>query len=297
MGFFTGTSAADVVPSVGNVVGQLLANRANKKMAEYQYQKDLEMWNKSNEYNLPANQMKRLQDAGINPNMVFGGGSVSGNTVQSTTPKYQAPRLEAPKMDFNPLAGSQRMMMHQNMQQSQVQIDQAKEATKGIALENALKEASMKSKIQTFIANAKTAGEKALGLNLANKANFLNYQFNQETYGIRKALILQKYDSAAQDIMNKEFLRKMGTNRYNLDLKKFALETQKLPWVIEGMKLTNLLRGEQSGLNKRELQLQGYGTQKSDPWYIRIPTQAVGKVYDKFNKWRNNGWSGTGGSW
>lgn len=297
MGIINELSGTGIVPSVGGIAGQMLANRANRKLAEYSYQKDLEMWNRSNEYNLPANQMKRLQDAGINPNMVFGGGSVSGNTVQSAMPKYQAPRIEAPKIDFNPLGATQKMQMYQNMQQSQVQIDQTKESTKAIALENALKEATMKSKIQTFMANARSAGEKAIGLNLLNKTNFLNYQFNQDTYGTRKALLMQKYDSAAQDIMNKEFMRTMGTSRYNLDLKKFALETQKLPWIIEGMKLTNLLRGEQSGLNKRELDLQRYGTQKSDPWYIRIPSQGIGQVWDKFKNWKNNGWRGTGGSW
>ena len=32
-----------------------------------------------NEYNSPANQMLRLQQAGLNPNLVYGGGNVTGN--------------------------------------------------------------------------------------------------------------------------------------------------------------------------------------------------------------------------
>jgi len=40
----------------------------NKKLADYQYSKDLDMWNKGNLYNSPEEQMKRLKAAGLNPN-------------------------------------------------------------------------------------------------------------------------------------------------------------------------------------------------------------------------------------
>lgn len=43
-----------------------------------------EMWNKQNEYNLPINQRKRLEDAGINPNLAFGSSASSG--IASTPP-------------------------------------------------------------------------------------------------------------------------------------------------------------------------------------------------------------------
>ena len=38
-----------------------LQNQENRKLAEYQYSKDLEMWNRANEYNTPANQMQRFK--------------------------------------------------------------------------------------------------------------------------------------------------------------------------------------------------------------------------------------------
>lgn len=62
--------------------------RAQKELAEYSYNKDVEMWNKNNAYNTPSEQMKRLEAAGLNPNMVYGSGTVAGNT-SSQTPKYQ----------------------------------------------------------------------------------------------------------------------------------------------------------------------------------------------------------------
>lgn len=66
---------------------------ANKELAEYQYSKDLEMWQKANEYGSPQAQMERLKGAGLNPNMVYGSGSAAGASP-SQLPKYQAPNVQ-----------------------------------------------------------------------------------------------------------------------------------------------------------------------------------------------------------
>lgn len=70
-------------------------NTFNKEMAEYSYSKDLEMWNRQNAYNSPQAQMERLKAAGLNPNMVYGQGTVAGNT------SGQMPRYQAPTASFN----------------------------------------------------------------------------------------------------------------------------------------------------------------------------------------------------
>lgn len=68
-------------------------NKANMELAKYQYEKNLEMWNLQNEYNTPLNQRKRMEQAGFNPNLVYGHGTVA-NTA-SNAPTYQAPTLQA----------------------------------------------------------------------------------------------------------------------------------------------------------------------------------------------------------
>ena len=76
---------------IGSIVSpQYSANKQNLKLAEYQYSKDLEMWNRQNEYNSPSEQMKRFQEAGLNPNLVAGQGN-SGNASQM--PNYNAPTI------------------------------------------------------------------------------------------------------------------------------------------------------------------------------------------------------------
>lgn len=66
-------------------------NEANRQLAEYQWNKNLEMWYLQNQYNSPASQMQRYKDAGLNPNLIYGQGS-SGNAT--SLPKYNAPTMQ-----------------------------------------------------------------------------------------------------------------------------------------------------------------------------------------------------------
>lgn len=75
-----------------SLLGQWVANAGNKKLAKYAYSKDLEMWNRQNEYNSPAAQMERFKEAGLNPNMIYESGSGSSGNA-STLPRYNAPTV------------------------------------------------------------------------------------------------------------------------------------------------------------------------------------------------------------
>lgn len=68
-----------------------LTIKANKELADYQYQKNLESWKLQNEYNTPAAQMQRFKDAGLNPNLIYGQGN-AGNAQQISS--YQAPKVD-----------------------------------------------------------------------------------------------------------------------------------------------------------------------------------------------------------
>ena len=62
---------------------------------------DQAMWNKVNQYNHPLQQMQRLKDAGLNPNLIYGSspGSAVGN-AQSIAPGKQL-QAQAPQYQFN----------------------------------------------------------------------------------------------------------------------------------------------------------------------------------------------------
>lgn len=99
---------------------------ANKELAEYSYSKDLEMWERANEYNAPGAQMARLRAAGLNPNLVYGSGSAAGNTAGSL-PKYQAPNVS---YDYRaPINLGSIIGLYQDIQMKGAQIDNVRAQT------------------------------------------------------------------------------------------------------------------------------------------------------------------------
>lgn len=152
----TGTSNSNVyfqtaIQGAGNLLAEgasniarnrnlKLQNKWNKRMMDYQYSKDLEMWNRANLYNSPAEQMKRLKEAGLNPNLVYGNGSVTGNTTGSL-PHYNAPSAS---FDFRPPIPTGESLatiipMFADLKVRQAQADNIKAQTESTRLENAKK--------------------------------------------------------------------------------------------------------------------------------------------------------------
>lgn len=93
---------------------------ANMQLSEHAYAQDLDMWNKQNKYNDPSAQMLRLRNAGLNPNMVYGQGTVAGNTSGSA-PKFNAPRVE--REPTVPLNFQGAISQFQDVQQRSANID------------------------------------------------------------------------------------------------------------------------------------------------------------------------------
>lgn len=98
---------------------------ANKNLAQYQYSKDLEMWNRANEYNSPSAQMARYTAAGLNPNLIYGSGTASAGNTATSLPKYQAPTV---KYDYKPEVNLPMMLsMFQDFNIKQAQTDNLRE--------------------------------------------------------------------------------------------------------------------------------------------------------------------------
>lgn len=89
-GFAAAQGIADLAAqSLGTYYDKKSQKRAfdyNTKMAEWQNEQNIKNWQMQNEYNLPVNQMKRLADAGLNPNLVYGNGNATttAGSVHST---------------------------------------------------------------------------------------------------------------------------------------------------------------------------------------------------------------------
>lgn len=124
------SAGAGLIGGLINKIGQKKTEQRqiehNKELADYQYSKDLEMWETQNQYNKPQNQMSRLKDAGLNPNLVYGTGTVTGNT-SGQMPKYSSPTTQFKNV---PIAEPQAMLGQYNqLQQTNAQVNQLKALT------------------------------------------------------------------------------------------------------------------------------------------------------------------------
>lgn len=72
---------------------QSSANRTQIQLQREQNEWNLAQWQRENEYNLPVNQMKRLKDAGINPNLAYSNGTTLETTSASSPQSAPAPQI------------------------------------------------------------------------------------------------------------------------------------------------------------------------------------------------------------
>ena len=77
---------------------------AQKELADYQFELNKQQWNAENEYNSPGAQMQRLKSAGLNPNLVYGSGAVTGNTT-TQGPRASIPHVDRNQLKFNKMVG------------------------------------------------------------------------------------------------------------------------------------------------------------------------------------------------
>lgn len=140
------TLAASLAGAGGNTVSAGLdalttgvQNRASRKfskqMYERQYNDNIKFWQMQNEYNSPQAQMQRFQQAGLNPNLIYGRGD-SGNAGQINTPDVQPVQNRVPDFSSIGRAGealSQGILERsQNYEIRQAQLD-------GLKLDNETK--------------------------------------------------------------------------------------------------------------------------------------------------------------
>lgn len=108
-----------VASLIGGVINQRRQHKANKDLAAFQADANERYLDKQNAYNTPKNQMTRFQDAGLNPNLIYGQGS-PGN--QSTPLQYP----EIGRTNYQDMGNVMGTVNQTAMTMSQVQAIDAK---------------------------------------------------------------------------------------------------------------------------------------------------------------------------
>lgn len=132
---------AVLLSSVGTMVSSWFASRQSKKntesvnktnleLANKEFAHNKDMWQTQNIYNSPAEQMMRLKSAGLNPNLVYSGGNVTGNAA-SKAPEYNAPSMQRREVYPMDLMGNlpQMLSAYNDIKVKAAQTDNIKAAT------------------------------------------------------------------------------------------------------------------------------------------------------------------------
>lgn len=97
-----GSIPSGLAGSIGAINGAITnwqSQKFSSNMYKRQYRDNIAFWEKQNEYNLPANQMQRFRDAGLNPHLIYGQGN-AGNAGPIPTPDVTPVQFREP--DISP---------------------------------------------------------------------------------------------------------------------------------------------------------------------------------------------------
>lgn len=133
------STAGSLVSGVGNIIATHMQNKANKELAQYSFDMQRQMIQEQNEYNSPAAQMQRYKEAGLNPNLMFGGID-SGS--QNSIAKYDAPTMQRPDLPQVDLLSSMQLMLAARKNEAEIrnidaQTERYQEETQGLIMKNA----------------------------------------------------------------------------------------------------------------------------------------------------------------
>lgn len=111
--------ALGVAQIAASLWGASRQSKENRKFAEYQNLVNSQMLDKQLEYNTPKNQMLRYQDAGLNPNLIYGQGNPGNQAAPQTSADFKP-------ADWQNVATIAPFINQSLLTQSQVQATDAK---------------------------------------------------------------------------------------------------------------------------------------------------------------------------
>ena len=246
--------------------------QANWDLANLKYQKDLEQWYRENAYNAPDEQMRRLRNAGLNPNLVYGTGTVTGNTTTS------GPRFDRPDVEYNyePFqfpanAISRGIQFIQENRLKDRQIAETEERVKNLATQRDALKAKTESEIINQIYYKLRGKSAGLKYNLDQSLFKTQVDYARENLRrLRGEISLQDYKK--HSLLTKTFgdyYRGLGYKQDYESFENHGFTRGNAPWWVRFL-MNSMKKGlfdtpESAARRDRERHIQGY--YNGEPYY------------------------------
>lgn len=269
-------AAGSVIGGGIGALGQSSANRTNirlqreqnawnEKQAEKANKWNLEQWERENLYNSPQQQMQRLEQAGLNPNLMYGQGNPgSASSLKSEMPSSVAPARVNSSMQFlgNSLAPA--ISLYQDLQNRQAQLTvQQKQAAlldeeiAGKAIDNVIKGYnSQKAKEQSFYYQADAQYENARKSHTSDYWQ-AKYQREFQNLGFDMDMMPKLLDRAnwiTRDVKQRALRGELDYD-FQRELKPFGMTPQDQLWqrklvpIVEKYLMQVITRGNATSLS------------------------------------------------
>lgn len=194
------------------------------KLMDKQNQQQIDFWKMNNEYNTPFAQRARLEQAGLNPDLMYGG---SGNMYQSQMPG--AASGSAPNVDYGSFSDNLRFAMQAQVMDAQVsKIEHENQ----LLAEQALTQASLRDLQSGQAADALARAEHQ---KIYNKHADTRYFLENEERGLKNTLLgadVNSYETRLrldqQRVANDNMRAKVQVLQLGLNEKKLKADMEKI---------------------------------------------------------------------
>lgn len=268
---FLENMAMSGIGAIGNLfTGGMSARKQYKyqsKLMDKQNQQQIDFWKMNNEYNTPFNQRARLEQAGLNPDLMYGG---SGNMYQSQMPG--AASGSAPNVDYGSFSDNLRFAMQAQVMDAQVSKI---EMENKLLAEQALSQASLRElqSGQTADALARAEHQK-----IYNRHADTRYFLENETRGLKNTLLgadVNSYETRLrldqQRVANDNMRAKVQVLQLGLNEKKLKADMEKIRAEVAEI----MSRIKVNGAQQRKLVADAIETEALNHYYYKngmIPT-------------------------
>ena len=216
------------IGAIGNLfTGGMSARKQYKyqsKLMNQQNQHQIDFWKMNNEYNTPVNQRARLEQAGLNPDLMYGG---SGSMPQSQMPG--AASGSAPNVDYGSFSDNLRFAMQAQVLDAQVsKIEHENQ----LLAEQALSQASLRELQSSQAADALARAEHQ---GIYNKHADTRYFLENETRSLKNTLLgadVNSYETRLrldqQRVANDNMRAKVQVLQLGLNEKRLKVDMEKI---------------------------------------------------------------------
>lgn len=287
---FLENMATSAIGTIGNFfTGGVSARKQyqyQSKLMDKQNQQQIDFWKMNNEYNTPLAQRARLEQAGLNPDLMYGG---SGNMPQSQMPNAASPG-SAPNVDYGSFSDNLRFAMQAQVMDAQVsKIEQENK----LLAEQALTQAQQR---ELWAAQAKESWLRAEHQGIYNRHADTRYFLENETRSLKNTLLgadVNSYETRLrldqQRVANDNMRAKVQVLQLGLNDRKLKADMEKIRAEIAEI----MSRTKVNSAQERKIQADALEAELLNRYYYsngRVPGGTVLQdISRRVQKWFEDG--------